>query len=128
MSDAKAIVEAAVFATLNTGVKGAKVFQDAPYEQPNPLVLIGDMRSSRLPVKGGDDDRRVSISIVTLVDADERAPLLDLQRQIEALLDAKTLTQAGWLLQFEFQDDTAVLADDDTYVGVTDFSVLAIAP
>lgn len=128
MSDAKAIVEAAVFATLSANIKGAKVFQDAPYEQPNPLVLIGDMRSSRLPVKGGDDDRRVSISIVTLVDADERAPLLDLQRQIEALLDAKTLTPNGWLLQFEFQDDTAVLADDDTYVGVTDFSVLAIAP
>lgn len=128
MSNAKAMVEAAAFTALNTGIKGAKVYQDAPYDAPNPLVLIGDMSSARLPVKGGDDDRRVSISIVTLVDADERAPLLDLQRQVETLLDGQALAQDGWLLQFEFQNDNAILADDDTYVGVTDFSVLAIAP
>jgi hypothetical protein len=129
MSKAKAMVEAAAFLALNNGVTGATVYQDAPENAPTPLVIIGDLKSSRLPTKDADDDRRVTISIVTIVEAEERAPLLALQEQIEAALDGQNLQQDGWLLAFEFEDDDAVLSEDgSTYSGITSFTVLAIAP
>lgn len=129
MSSAKAMVEAAAFLALSSAITDAGVYQDAPENAPTPLVIIGDMKSSRLPVKEADADRRVTISIVTIVEAEERAPLLSLQEQIEAALDGQNIQQDGWLLAFEFEDDDAVLSEDgSTYSGITSFTVLAIAP
>ncbi|WP_026046827.1 tail completion protein gp17 [Sphingomonas sp. PAMC 26621] len=129
MSKAKAMVEAAAFVALDTGITGATVFQDAPENAPTPLVIIGDLKSARLPLKGADADRRVTIAIVTIVEAEERAPLLALQEQIEDALDGQNLEQDGWTLAFEFEDDDAVLSEDgSTYTGITSFTVLAIAP
>ncbi|WP_277969305.1 tail completion protein gp17 [Sphingomonas echinoides] len=129
MSSAKAMVEAAAFLALSNAITDAGVYQDAPENAPTPLVIIGDMKSSRLPTKDADADRRVTISIVTIVEAEERAPLLTLQEQIETALDGQNLQQDGWLLAFEFEDDDAVLSEDgSTYSGITSFTVLAIAP
>jgi hypothetical protein len=129
MSSAKAMVEAAAFLALSSAITDAGVYQDAPENAPTPLVIIGDMKSSRLPTKDADADRRVTISIVTIVEAEERAPLLALQEQIEAALDGQNLQQDGWLLAFGFEDDDAVLSEDgSTYSGITSFTVLAIAP
>lgn len=129
MSKAKAVVEAVAFEALHQAIEGAAVYQDAPENAPTPLVIIGDMKSARLPVKGADADRRVTITIVSLVEAEERAPLLTLQEQIEDALDGQSFEQDGWTLAFEFEDDDAVLSEDgSTYSGVTSFSVLALAP
>lgn len=130
MSDAKQQVESAAYKALKAAITGADVYQDAPYNAAYPLVLIGDMSSSALPAKGGDADRRVTIAIVTLVEADERAPLLTLQKQIDTTLDGQRFQTAdGWLVAFEFESDDAVLSEDgDIYSGVTTYSVLAIAP
>jgi hypothetical protein len=129
MSKAKAMVEAATFLTLDATITGATVYQDAPENAPGDLVIIGDLKSSRLPTKGADADRRVTISIVTIVEAEERAPLLALQDQIESALDGVSHEHEGWLLAFEFEDDDAVLSEDgSTYTGITSFTVLAIAP
>lgn len=129
MSKAKAMVEAAAFLALDASITGATVFQDAPENAPTPLVIIGDLKSVRLATKGADADRRVTIAIVTIVEAEERAPLLALQEQIEDALDGQNLEQGGWTLAFEFEDDDAVLSEDgSTYTGITSFTVLALAP
>ncbi len=128
MSKAKSVVEKAIFDALDSGLEGATVYQDAPADAPYPIVILGDMKSIRLQTKGASPDRRVTINIVALVEAEERAPLLALQEQIEGLLDGQTLAPDGWTLGVEFDDDDAVLGDDGvTYSGISSFSVLALA-
>lgn len=127
MSDAKSAVEKIAFDALDEGIVGATVYQDVPEDAPLPVIIIGDMKSYPLDAKD-DPDRRVSIVIAAMVSAEERSPLLALQRQIEALLDGKTFAIEGWTIQFTFQDDDAVLGGDGaTYVGTSAFSALAFS-
>ncbi len=128
MSSAKSIVELACFDALREAVVGATVYQDAPQDAPLPVVILGDMKSFRLDTKAASDDRRVQITIVSLVEAEERAPLLAIMEQIETALDGQTLLPDGWTLGFQFEEDDAVLADDgSTYTGVSTFTVVALA-
>jgi hypothetical protein len=128
MSSAKSVVELACFKVLSEAVTGATVYQDAPHDAPLPVVILGDMKSFRLDTKGATADRRVQISIVSLVEAEERAPLLGIMEQIDAALDGQTVTtDDGWTLGFTFDEDDAVLSEDGTtYTGVTSFSVTAL--
>jgi hypothetical protein len=127
MSDAKAIVETVIFEELDAGIEGATVYQDVPENAPLDVVILGDMKSSPLGAKD-DLDRRISIIIVSMVGAEERAPLLALQRQIEGLLDGKTFERNGWTLSVTFEDDDAVLGGDGaTYIGTSAFEVLALS-
>lgn len=129
MSKAKAIVELVTYQALAATVTGAGVYQDAPADVSGRLVVIGDLKSFRLPTKGGKDDRRVLVSIITIAEGEERAPLLELQEQVEAALDGESFEHDGWTIAFEFEDDDAALTEDGiTYAGVTQFSVLALSP
>ncbi|WP_242149610.1 hypothetical protein [Sphingomonas sp. BAUL-RG-20F-R05-02] len=129
MSKAKSFVEKATFDALSEAITGATVWQDAPENAPGDVVIIGDMKSFGLGAKGNTDDRRVSISIVTIVEAEERAPLLALQEQIETALDGAEIEVNGWTLAFGFEDDDAVLSEDGaTYTGITSFGVQVFAP
>ncbi len=126
MSDAKDAVEAAAFAALAAGISGATVFQDVPENFSGPLVAIGDTAAKRIGAKQGGD-ARVSIEFVTLVNAEERAPLLALQGQIFSLLDNATMNPAGWTLSFTFEEDEARLHENGvSYVGSSVFSVFAL--
>jgi hypothetical protein len=128
MSSAKAAVEAAVYDALAQTISGATVYQDAPDNAPLPIVVIGDMRSARLPGKAASPDRSVTVSIVTLIEAQERAPLLALMDQIETALDDGSFALDGWTLAGTFDDDEAVLAEDgSTYSGLSTFTFLALA-
>ncbi|MBM6576346.1 DUF3168 domain-containing protein [Microvirga sp. SRT01] len=128
MSSAKAAVEAAVYDALAQTISGATVYQDAPDNAPLPIVVIGDMRSARLPGKASSPDRSVTVSIVTLIEAQERAPLLALMDQIETALDGGTFVADPWTLSGTFDDDEAVLAEDgSTYSGLSTFTFLALA-
>lgn len=128
MSNAKAVVEAAVYDTLSRAVTNAVVYQDAPDNAPLPIVVIGDMKSSRLPGKATSPDRTVTVSIVTLIEAQERAPLLAIMDEIETALDGESFTPDGWTLAAAFDDDEAMLADDgSTYSGISSFTFLALA-
>jgi hypothetical protein len=128
MSSAKSVVELACFEALAAAITGATVYQDAPQDAPLPLVILGDMKSFRIDTKGASPDRRVQITIVSLVEAEERAPLLAIMEQIETALDGETLLPDGWTLGFQFEEDDAVLADDgSTYTGISTFSVVALA-
>lgn len=126
MSDAKDAVEATAFALLAAGISGATVFQDVPEDFSGPLVAIGDTTAKRIGAKQGGD-ARVSIEFVTLVNAEERAPLLALQGQIFDLLDNATMNPTGWILSFTFEEDEARLHENGvSYVGSSVFSVFAL--
>lgn len=125
MSSAKAVVEQTAFEALDATISNATVYQDVPQDAPLPVVILGDMKSFPLGAKD-DPDRRVSLIIVTMVEAEERAPLLDLQRQVEAALDGKTFSSGEWNVRFTFEDDDAVLGGDGaTYVGTSAFVAFA---
>lgn len=129
MSKAKSIVEVATFNALDASINGATVYQDAPSNAPGDLVIIGDLRSFALPGKAQSNDRRVQVTIVSLVAAEERGPLLAIMDQIEGALDGVTMEHDGWTLAFTFEDDDAVLSEDgETYTGVSSFSALCLAP
>jgi len=126
MADAKDVVEAAAFAVLAASITGATVFQDVPENFSGPLVAIGDTAAKRLGSKQGGD-ALVSIEFVTLVNAEERAPLLTLQGQIFDLLDDARMNPAGWNLSFTFEEDEARLHENGvSYVGSSVFSVMAL--
>ncbi|MFA7505294.1 MAG: DUF3168 domain-containing protein [Burkholderiaceae bacterium] len=126
MTDAKSAVEAAFYQALASSVTGATVYQDVPENADLPIIIVGDMKSAPLGAKN-DPDRRVSVLVVAMVAAEERAPLLDLQRQIEAALDGRVFTPTGWRLAVTFEDDDAQLAEDGvSYVGTSAFDVLAL--
>lgn len=126
MTDAKSITELVAFQQLDAAVTGATVYQDAPEGTMLPIVVVGDMKST--PIGGkGDRDRRISLLIQAEVSAEERAPLLALQTQIEEALDGLTIEQDGWTLAFTFEDDDAQLGEDGaTYIGTSAFAVLAL--
>lgn len=128
MSNAKSVVEGVVYTALAAAIRGATVYQDAPDGVGGDLVIIGDMKSARLSGKDASADRRVTLSIVTIVEAQERAPLLALQEQCDDVLDGATLEAPGWTIQGRFVDDDAVLGDDGTtYNGVAAYEFLALA-
>lgn len=129
MSDAKAIVEAVAFRALAAAISKATVYQDAPVNAQGDLVILGDLKSFSMGGKGSSDDRRVEINIISLVVAEERAPLLSLQGQIEKALDGQNFSEAGWTVAFAFKDDDAVLDEGGgSYSGISAFDAIALAP
>ena len=126
MSNAKAVVEQVIYDALADGIEGATVYQDVPEDAPLPLVIVGDMKSYPLGAKD-DPDRCGSVIVVSVVAAEEPAPLLALQKQIEDLLDGKTFSPEGWIVQVSFEDDDAILGQDGaTYVGTTAVTAIAL--
>lgn len=129
MSKAKAMVEQVAFRELAAVIEGATVYQDAPANAAGDLVIIGDLKSARLPGKESSDDRRVGLQIVSIAIAEERAPLLALMDQIEETLDGQSFELEGWTIVFGFEDDDAVLNEDGaSYSGISSFTALALAP
>lgn len=127
MIKAAAAVERETYTVLAAGVTGAAVFQDVPDDQPLPVVIIGDLLS--VPYAGADDpDRRITLTIVVLVEGDERGPCTDLQEQIEALLAGVTIETAEWNLHYLVASSAAELAEDGSgYAGTTILTILAFS-
>lgn len=129
MPSAKDAVERAAYQLLTDGEPiGAAVFQDVPQDTPPPVIIIGDMESAGI---GGrdDEDRIVSLEVVTVTAGDERKPCLMLQDKIEARLDQAKVDLNGWSLTFRWVDDSAALTPDATgYVGLQKFEIMALRP
>lgn len=127
MAEAKDVAEAEAFAVLAAGMARTTIYQDAPEDAPFPLTVLGDSTSS--PIGGkGDIDERVSIDVVNLVSAEEKAPLSDLQGQVKALLRDHKATRDGFELHFLFENDDARLHENGKhYVGISTFTVMAFA-
>ena len=96
------------------------------FRQDADIVMIGEMRSQPLGAKD-DPDRRITVTIVALTSAEERAPALALMEQIETALDQSRFAAGGWKFGGTFIDDEAALAEDGTsYVGSVVFEFLAL--
>jgi len=129
MSNAKSIVEGVAYQALVDTITVVPVFQDVPADFLGDMVVIGDLKSRRFQTKVASPDRYVTVSIASIVTAEERAPLLNLQSLIEDALDGQSFESDGWAIEFSFEEDDAVLGEDGvTYSGITNFSALAIAP
>jgi len=127
MTSAIDATEAATFTALDGNVVGSTIYQHVPEDTPPPVTIIGDMEAVPLGAKD-DKDRRVSLTLVTIVEAEERKPLSAIQDQLETLLDGKTFTVPGWRLSFVFESaDGAQLPDGETYLGNSRFTVFAFA-
>lgn len=127
MADPKDLAEAEAYAVLAAGISGADIYQDVPENHPLPLVVLGDSSSTTIGGKG-DPDEKVTINIVTLVSAEEKAPLTALQGQIKSLLREHKASVDGFTLHFTFESDDAQLHENGVhYVGTTTFSVFALA-
>lgn len=109
-----------------TPIEGAQVFQHVPENTSPPVIIIGDIEEEPLAAKD-DEDCRVSLSIVTVTEAEERKPVLLLQEQIKDRLRAARVDVEGWKLAFAFESSTATLTPDGAgYVGDSRFEILAL--
>lgn len=125
MHSASSATEVALYEALAAGLAGASVYQDAPTDAPLPLVIVGDL--SEAPLGKGEPDAIVTASIFFEVAAEERAPLLDLQRQARDLLHEQDFTVEDWTVSPSITATTAELAEDGkSYVGVASFTCFAL--
>ncbi|WP_022681158.1 DUF3168 domain-containing protein [Sphingobium bisphenolivorans] len=127
MTSAEDAIEKAAFDLLSavTGL-GAPVYQHVPENTPPPVVIIGDIET--VPLGGKDDpDRRATLSVMTVTEAEERKSLLQIKGKAEAALDGVQAEHDGWQLSFSLLGATAVLtAEGDGYVGESRFQILAL--
>lgn len=142
MTSATDAIELATYKFLTEGrapfgaVTGAQVHQHVPENTAPPVVIIGDMDADPLDAKD-DPDRIVTLSIVTVTEAEERKSCLQLMDQAEKILgggkhegaeiDGAQIDIDGWRLAFSFLDGDAVLTPDgDGYVGTSRFTIMAL--
>lgn len=129
MSDALSAIEVAAFNALSAGVTLAAVFQHVPEDTPvgDPLVIVGDIDADAEALASKDDeDQQVTLTIITIVKAHERAPLLAMQAEVNDALNKIEVTQGGWKLHFVAKDSNAILfTDGETYVGKSTFTIFA---
>lgn len=113
-------------ATGGRRIEGAKVYQHVPEDTPPPVVIIGDMEEEPLGAKK-DPDRKISLSIATVTNGEERQPILAIQWQVENLLDSAEVSVEGWTLSFTYLSASANLTGEgDGYVGFSLFEVFAL--
>jgi hypothetical protein len=119
-------LEGVTFSHLDGNIEGATVYQDVPEDTPPPVVILGDMEKTNLGAKG-DVDCSIAMTILSVVAAEERRPVLALLDQIETLLDEATLEAEGWTFRFAFETSTAALSGEEgVYVGTALFTVTAL--
>lgn len=124
MTSATSACEAALFGALN-GVISVPVYQHAPQDTPPPVVIIGDLEATQLDTKD-DADREISVTIATVVQTEERKPVLTIQEEIAAALNHKSFTRDGWTLHCWVESESAILLPDgETYYGSTQVRVMA---
>ena len=100
MTSAANAVEKVSYNLLSDGNNiGAAVFQHVPQDTLPPVIIIGDIDVQTLALKD-DPDRRISLTILTVTEAEERKSMLDLQDAIESRLDGARISHDGWIIAF----------------------------
>lgn len=114
-----------LFQTLSAVITGARVYQDVPAGATGDLVIIGDVESFPFAATT-DPDRRISVTIITLTEGDERAPCTALQAQIETALAGVSVLRDLWNLHSSIESSSAVLDEQgEGYLGTTILQILA---
>lgn len=127
MIDAKAATNQLVYATLSPAFdqSEAGVYEDVPANEPLPVIILGDIEAQPF-ARSDDPDRRVTLTLITLTEGDERAPCVALQAKAEGLLVGQSFDHEGWGLHISLGSSDAVLTEDGTgYVGTTILNVIA---
>lgn len=127
MSDAQLAAAEAVYEALSAGGLSYAVYQHVPENTNPPVNIIGDMSGEPLGDKGGTDER-IELTINTVIQAEQRKPVLAEQAKILAALDNKALTGAtGWTICPEkLASDAVMLPDGETYLGTLRFTIFAL--
>lgn len=127
MTSAANAVEKVSYDLLSEGGNiGAAVFQHVPQDTPPPVIIIGDLEVQPLALKD-DPDRRVSLTVLTVTEAEERKSMLELQEQIESRMDGARIEHDGWILAFTQSDSSAALTPEgDGYIGTNSFTIMAL--
>jgi hypothetical protein len=127
MTSAANAVEKVSYNLLSDGNNiGAAVFQHVPQDTLPPVIIIGDIDVQPLALKD-DPDRRISLTILTVTEAEERKSMLDLQDAIESRLDGARISHDGWIIAFTQTGCDAVLTPEgDGYIGTNSFTILAL--
>jgi hypothetical protein len=128
MSDAQNATEQAVYTALAAAGLAFAVYQHVPEQTPPPVNIIGDLSGEPLDIKQGDGDERIDLTITTVVQGEQRKPVLEEQQRITDALHETTLTSvAGWTINPIKTSASAVLMPDgETYLGTTTFSIFAL--
>jgi hypothetical protein len=114
-----------LFQTLSAAITDARVFQDVPAGATGDLVIIGDVESFPFAATN-DPDRRISVTIITLTQGDERAPCTALQAQIETAFAGVSVLRDPWNLHSSIESSSAVLDEQgEGYLGTTILQILA---
>lgn len=122
-----AIVKALYSALSTPGAVSASVHQHAPANTAYPMVIIGEIADLRPLGRAGDQDREARVSIIVLTQGEQIKPCTDLLGQVDAALDGKSLSVAGWIVSPMDSVATASLAEDGLgYNGVVVVKVFAL--
>lgn len=125
MSGPNGVIQTVAFAQLDTAVTLANVYQDAPEDTPPPVVILGDISAEPFTNDPNDPDRRVTLTVTTIVAGDEVGPCTDIQDQVETLGGYRVTTD-GWELLFRsLGSDATLVGDASGYVGTTTFEIIA---
>lgn len=125
MSGPNGVVQTVAFAQLDTTVTLATVYQDVPEDTPPPVVILGDISAEPFTNDPNDPDRRVTLTVTTIVAGDEVGPCTDIQDQVE-MLGGYRVTTDGWELLFRsLGSDATLVGDASGYVGTTTFEIIA---
>lgn len=127
MSRPHSVAEQAVYTRLADNITGATVFQDVPDNFGGDMVVIGEIDGDPLSTKDSTD-WTLTLTIISQVTADERAPVIALMDQISELLDRHTFNLDQWKLACSFVTDNAALDESGKeYIGTTRISILALS-
>lgn len=128
MDAAEATVNAVYDALSGSGgVTQAAVYSHAPEDAAFPMVIVADISGMQPLVAGGDPDCRLTLTILTLTEAEEKFSCLARQAEINAALNGKILSVTGWQIAPSLDAQSTVLDEEGLgYVGTNEFSVIAL--
>lgn len=125
MTRARDAAEAAIFMALSSAGLAWPVFQHVPQDTPPPVNIVGDMDGISLETKE-DDDEEIELSILTVVQGEQRKPVSQEQGRIKSALNNAALTSGGFTVRPIWTSADAVLMPDgETYLGTSRFTVFA---
>jgi hypothetical protein len=122
MSSPLVAAEAAIFAALKQGVTLAPVYQDVPDGTQAPIVILAELAGD--PIGGkGSRSMQLDLTVTCEVWKMVRKPILDLQDQVKAAIDGRTLAQDGFEITAAFVTSEARQVGAGTYFGTSTFTV-----
>ncbi|MBB5684293.1 tail completion protein gp17 [Sphingobium boeckii] len=129
MSEAMDAIEIGVFTELTAAAIGIPIYQHVPEDTAPPVIIIGDLDSDdSISTKDDDLDEAIELEITTVMQTQQRKPVLITQARIKAALNGKAIMMPGFTIRPLWVSQSAVLLPDgENYVGTSRFRIMALA-